>query len=75
MTCGCSSHNGFLTGRGYAEAAQRRAISAEGLAAEPTQLYLDKVASVSGLAVAVELDFSLSDEDLENQYRRFLNGS
>ena len=63
------SRNGFLTGRGYAEAAQR--FSLEGLAPRGELEYVDSRVSVSGL----RRDENLSDEELENQYQRFLNGS
>jgi len=71
--CSCSSHGSFLTAKGFAEAAQRRDISAEidGMAAK---LYLDKVGSVSALAEAEDLYAHHSDEQIDNQYRRFLNG-
>jgi len=66
--CGCHSHNGLL-------------LSPEGLAPRkdsfplgvdmgPSPLYLDKVDSVSAL-----IEFEFNDEILEDQYRRFLNGS
>ncbi len=74
MECSCNSHGGFLTEKGLKEAAQRR-LELDSLDGMDTRLYVDRVGSVSGLALAMELDFSLSDEDLENQYRRFLNGS
>ncbi len=68
--CSCSSHGGFLTAKGLEEAAQR--FSLEGLAPRGDHAYLDKVDSVSALAEAeVPFDHELLDE----QYRRFLNGS
>ena len=56
-SCGCSSHNGFLTAKGLEEAEQRRAASSETLevAGRQLTLYLDKVGSVRAL-VEVEDD-------------------
>ena len=73
MTCGCNSHNGLLTAKGLEEAAQRRALSDEGLAVEPSQLYLDVGGSVSG-ARRDETLFTFDDELIDEQYRRFHNG-
>ncbi len=72
--CRCTSHNGFLTDRGYAEVAQREQLSAEGLTRSENCVIVDKVGSVSAL-VEVE-EFHVFDDDLiDSQYRRFLNGS
>jgi len=46
LRCGCVSHNGFLTGRGYALAAQR-SLERSGLDATEALRYLDSVGSVS----------------------------
>ena len=54
MLCDCLSHNGFLTGRGYAEAAQREA-GRGALDAMDMFGYLDCTVSVSAL-VEVEVD-------------------
>ena len=70
--CGCSSHNGFLTAKGLEEAAQRSAVSLEGLAVERPQLYLDKVRSVSGLR-RDEIPMEFHEELIDEQYRRFLS--
>ena len=61
--CGCLAHNGFLTRAGY-----------EALDIADGSRYLDKVGSVSAL-VEGEGDHVFDDQLLENQYRRFLNGS
>ena len=70
MTCGCTSHNGFLTSRGLREVAQR---SLEGLEVDAMDesRYLDKVGSVSG-ARRDETDHVFDDQVLDEQYRRFL---
>jgi len=70
--CDCSSHNGFLTAKGLAEAAQRKGALSETIDMFEDLCYLDKVGSVSALAEA-EGSWP-SDEQLENQYQRFLNG-
>ena len=54
MKCNCLSHNGFLTDRGLAEVAQRRALL-PGVDNTGVSLYLDKVGSVSAM-VEVEDD-------------------
>ena len=66
------ARNGFLTAKGLAEAEQR--LSLEGLAPRGLPEYVDRVGSVSAL-VEVE-EFHVFDERLlEEQHRRFLNGS
>jgi len=70
--CECRSHNGFLTAKGLAETAQQNSL--EGLAPRGELGYLDKVGSVSAL-VEVEGAPWLCDPLLDEQYRRFLNGS
>ncbi len=68
LVCGCSSHNGFLTRRGYELARGQGVDKAE------ASRYLDKVGSVSAL-VEVE-EFHVFDEQLiDQQYRRFLSAS
>ena len=71
MKCSCLSHNGFLTERGFAELAQRESDRHVALAVETPQLYLDSPSSVSGL----RRDEDLCDYMIDEQYRRFLNGS
>ena len=64
------SRNGFLTAKGLEEAAQRTSL--EGLAPRGEREYLDSRVSVS----ASELMVLHWDDALVNeQYRRFLNGS
>ncbi len=70
--CRCISHGGFLTKRGYRLVAQQNSL--EGLAPRGVHAYVDRVGSVSALAEAEE--FHVFDDALiEQQYRRFLNGS
>ena len=64
------SRNGFLTSRGLREVAQRTSL--EGLAPRGEFEYVDNRVSVSGLR---RDETHWDDELLENQYRRFLNGS
>ena len=71
--CGCFSHDGFLTEAGYAEVAQRE-LELDGVDNTASLQYLDKVGSVSGL-VEVEGSYEWDDQYLDQQYRRFLNGS
>jgi len=70
--CGCNSHGSFLTAKGLKEAAQR--LSLEGLAPLGDHAYIDKVGSVSALAEAEDLYAHVSDTQIDQQYRRFLNG-
>ncbi len=67
------SRNGFLTSRGYREVEQRslEGLEIQGVDRSQVSLYLDKVGSVSAM-VEVE-DHWLDDEDLNEQYRRFLD--
>ncbi len=78
MTCRCEclSHNGFLTAKGLKEAEQRELELAgfRGVDKSMAPWYLDKVGSVSAL-VEVEGDHVFDDQLLEDQYRRFHNGS
>ena len=69
--CRCHSHNGFLTVRGY-EDAQRELELDEGLAVEKISVYIDKVGSVSASQFLVSI---WDDQVIEEQYRRFHNGS
>jgi len=69
---GHHSRNGFLTERGYAELAQQTSL--EGLAPRGDVEYVDKVGSVSAL-VEVEGFHVFDDQVLDQQYRRFHNGS
>ncbi len=67
------ARNGFLTAKGLREAALRGAIcnGVDGTGASP---YLDLVGSVSALAEA-EDPFVFDHELIDQQYRRFINGS
>ena len=75
MNCSCSAHGSFLTAKGLAEAEQRRAGSVEipGVDMGQLSLYFDKVGSVSG-SPSPEVHWEC-DHLLEEQYRRFHNGS
>ena len=66
MTCGCRSHNGFLTAKGLAETAQLELMSAEGLTRSVQCVSVDIPGSVSGLRrdeINVEYD-QMSESDL-----------
>ena len=70
--CRCRSHNGFLTALGLREAAQRKDCRPEVDAME-IPLYLDSRVSVSGLGR--DETFHMCESLIEEQHRRFLNGS
>ncbi len=70
--CDCRAHGSFLTAKGLEEAAQR--LSLEGLAPLGDPGYIDKVVSVSGLELERDMYAHISDVEIDNQYRRFLNG-
>ena len=67
------SRNGFLTRRGYAEVAQQTSL--EGLASRDVLEYVDRVGSVSALDGDGDLFVDVPDALIDQQYRRFLNGS
>ncbi len=67
------SRNGFLTSVGLEEAGQRHSL--EGLAPRGDVEYLDSRVSVSGLELERDLFVNTLDQDIDDQYRRFLNGS
>ena len=70
--CGCYSHNGFvLSPEGLA---QREPESLE-LAGVAAKRYLDSIGSVSGLELERDLYENLMDSDIDEQARRFHNGS
>ena len=69
--CRCNAHGSFLTAKGLEEAAQR--FSLEGLAPRGVPEYLDNVVSVS--ASMGPLLHWPPDAIIEEQYRRFHNGS
>ena len=64
--CGCLSHNGFLTRRGY------EAVTASGVDVAEAIGSLDKVGSVSEMDLDADIVFD--DQLLEEQHRRFHNG-
>ena len=69
MTCGCNSHNGFLTAKGLEETAQRKDSLCE-VDDREMSLYLDKVGSVSGTSLeGITMEFH--EELIDEQYRRF----
>ena len=72
MRCECVSHNGFLTKAGFALVAQQRSL--EGLTLLSDSVRLDIVGSVSALAEA-EDSHVFDDQVIDQQYRRFHNGS
>jgi len=76
MTCLCRSHGSFLTAKGLEEAAQRELVFAAGCAMGLTPdvhaVRLDKSGSVSA---SEPMSFIFDDDVLEEQYRRFHNGS
>ena len=78
LESGHYSRNGFLTKRGY-ELAQRTSLEGlsllSGVDIDEDQLYLDKVASVSGLRRDEDLYADVCDHLLDEQHRRFHNGS
>ena len=73
MICGCNSHNGLLTAKGLVSQAAQQ-YSLEGLAPRGELEYLDRVGSVSGLRRDEEL-YAHDDDYMDQQYRRFANGS
>ena len=68
---GHHSRNGFLTRQGYRRVAQQTSL--EGLAPRGVREYVDRVGSVSALVEPSEPIFV--DSVIEEQHRRFLNGS
>ncbi len=71
VSCGCRSHNGFLTAKGLKEAAQREDVR-PGVDDVQMSMYLDRVGSVS--AFEPEAEGCVWDEQLiDSQYRRFLS--
>ena len=74
MKCCCLSHNGFLTTAGYAVVAQRERQLYGGVDLFEDLCYVDRVVSVSAL-VEVEGAALFDDQLIDQQHRRFLNGS
>ena len=74
MRCNCRAHNGLLTAKGLAEAAQRE-LELNALDAMGIVPYLDKVGSVSAMPDARDFYAFVTDDMTDQQYRRFHNGS
>ncbi len=70
--CSCRSHGSFLTAKGLKEAAQRARWD-WAVAGMDESRYLDKVGSVS--APPETASHWPDDAIIEEQHRRFLNGS
>ena len=73
MNCECRSHNGFLTAKGLEGATQRRR-EIHGVDNMDMFGYIDKVSSVSGLELERDLFVDTTDEQLDEQARRFHHG-
>ena len=71
--CGCSSHNGFLTAKGFAEAAQRE-LELAALDVMAVRPYLDLGVSVSAL-IEIENDCEYDPNHVELNRRVIHNGS
>ena len=70
--CGCHSHNGFvLSPEGLAQ----RGGDAPGVDGVASSQYLDRVGSVSGLQRQRDLFEDVDDALIDEQDRRFYNGS
>ncbi len=73
--CRCHSHNGFVLGEPRSlEGLSIARAEEKGLTPDVDCVRLDLVGSVSGLR-RDETDHVFDDEIVDNQYRRFLNGS
>ena len=71
-SCGCHSHNGLvLSPEGLAQ----RELEGPELAGVVAKRYLDKVGSVSGLRRDEDMYDLITEEQIDEQARRFLNGS
>ncbi len=70
-TCGCHSHNGLLLSP---EGLAQRELRSTGLTDRDFFAILDSKVSVSAL-VEVEENHVFDDQLIDQQYRRFLNGS
>ncbi len=69
--CQCSGHSGFLTAKGLKEAAQRE-LELAALDVTGRRCLLDRVGSVSAMP---EPEHVFVDVLIDEQHRRFLNGS
>ena len=72
MDCTCHSHNGFQLRSSEEELAEQTSL--EGLTPFSDSVIVDKVGSVSGL-MPFESMMEWDEQFLDQQYRRFLNGS
>ena len=72
IDCRCTSHNGFLTSRGYREVAQRELEF--GLAPRGVRAYVDRVVSVSAL-IEIENDSDYDANHIELNRRFIHHGS
>ena len=74
--CGCHSHNGFIRRPSDEGLAQRELVFSDGLKVlltdEAEAVRLDKSGSVSGSILPIS---HWDDDVIEEQYRRFHNGS
>ncbi len=77
--CSCRAHGGFLTEKGFKEAAQRELALAlfhgMGLTRDADAVSLDTEGSVSGLELERDMYAFITDKFLEDQSERFHNGS
>jgi len=73
--CRCHSHNGFVLRPSEEGLAQREIFRPEGVDVETGLLYIDTVGSVSGLRRDEDMFALVSDVQIDEQYRRALNGS
>ena len=71
-TCGCHSHDGFLLSP---EGLAQREFELPGVDAMAPKRYLDSMGSVSGLELERDLYANVIDSDIDEQARRFHNGS
>jgi len=74
MTCNCAAHNGFLTAKGLREAAQRTLLHPEVDGMQHVE-YVDSRVSVSGLELERDNYEFIVDSQIDEQARRFHNGS
>ena len=73
-SCSCHAHDGFqLSAPGPGGLVEQ--ISLEGLAPRGDLEYIDSKGSVSGLELERDLYEMISDSEIDEQARRFHNGS
>ncbi len=73
-SCTCHSHGGFLLKRSPEGLAQRTYV-VDALDGMPAFGYVDSIGSVSGLELERDLFENIMDSDIDEQARRFHNGS